>query len=675
MPSIYDVPAESNVINTYVPIPFQEIVQAGTARQQRYEQGLAGLEQVQTESQLLRGIPGQDERYIKEQVIPTINEIAEKYINKDLSDPAVTRQISRDLRTNINRGAVNKIQESYKNYQKYLDTLSSMGAAGRTPVPELLTDPSKHSTLRSGVFSAIPEAALDIELQATEYFKNLGPQFLGAIEVDPVTGTRGLKQGVVVPMVSKRAEESVDNFLKTPEGSQLIRIQKARGDERSAEEIAYDELYKAGLGFVGSRVTGLIPGYGTQYEKQRQVYPSTEIEVNLPAQEISKERSKPKKFIKNIENQQEQLDKIQYEINTATNPAVKADKKQEYNKLQSKLNKDAAVLDQATMVADKEIEESKENILNELENTLLNKGISSDVVKNVINNPEAFETREVLGLIQDKFATNIYEDIYGVKPHTSYSEKLKFNDAIVNYNKKLRKLDKTKESRIKDILEVNLPKSLQESVIDIPPIVTTRGEGFVIDPRSGKEYPSDLSRIFENVTTLVNDQMVEWVGGEDDKKLKKFQEADKYHVIGISKPSDKLGPYIAVEALNKSKKDDSKFNPTGTYKVYLTTQSQIQAAVRDLYISGQIETARRLNYLQPNRDIEDNWNEPKNVPEGYNFDINLAPGIKVIAVKRGNGYRLKDPYTGNESPNIYTDKELLTKGIYDMRVENGFSSF
>lgn len=61
----YDTPAESNIINTYTPIPFDEIAKAGMARQQRYDQaalledqapeliGGPSLEAIQ-----LAGVPG-----------------------------------------------------------------------------------------------------------------------------------------------------------------------------------------------------------------------------------------------------------------------------------------------------------------------------------------------------------------------------------------------------------------------------------------------------------------------------------------------------------------------------------------------------------------------------------------------------------------------------------------
>jgi len=54
--SRFDSPAEAPVMNTYVPIPFQELQQAALTRQQRFEEGLAAEEAVETELGTFSGL-------------------------------------------------------------------------------------------------------------------------------------------------------------------------------------------------------------------------------------------------------------------------------------------------------------------------------------------------------------------------------------------------------------------------------------------------------------------------------------------------------------------------------------------------------------------------------------------------------------------------------------------
>jgi hypothetical protein len=436
------------------------------------------------------------------------------------------------------------------------------------------------------------------------------------------------------------------------------------------------------MGFVGSNV-GLIPGSGGK--KQGPIFPTVEREVQLPAQEVPKERRVPRLFMKGIEKQQEELANLQYQINTSS-PTIRAEKQAEYDQLAEKLNKDIAVLDQAVSVVNTEVNEGYRTALDDLKIDLLSKGISGEVFDNIVENIDSFIIKDISQ--RNVSPTYIYESIYGDKPHSSYSEKLAINEAVTKYNKYISNLENNVNKRTKEILKVSLPASLKESVTDAPPIVISQGVGYIIDPVSGKQIPSDIARIFKDVTTLVKDQKVEWIAGEKDDKLKKFQEADDYYIMGPSISITSKGPFLAVETMDvKKNKDGIKTSkPKATYKVFLPNQSDIQSVVRDFSILGYTKTARRWDYPNVSLDIEKGWNNPKDVKEGYNFKVELSKhkivGDKyvplpktayVTVVKRGNGYKLLDPDTKEESKRTYTTREDLEKAIYDMRVINKYS--
>lgn len=114
MANLYDRPVGGQFIDTYVPIPFEQIAQAGARRQERYDVAERGIESVYDAAQALRYIAGsEDERLIKENVIPRIKEIRDKYAKQDLSNPLVQRQMRKELETKVDKQLVGKVQESH----------------------------------------------------------------------------------------------------------------------------------------------------------------------------------------------------------------------------------------------------------------------------------------------------------------------------------------------------------------------------------------------------------------------------------------------------------------------------------------------------------------------------------------------------------------------------------
>ena len=118
--SRFDQPAQSQFINTYSPIPFNEMVQAGQTMQKQYETGMDALQRVYDDTYNIKYIPGsKDEQYVKGQVIPAAKQVFEKYIQMDMGDPMVRRQAIMDLNSKIDKQKINKIQESQAGWMQH----------------------------------------------------------------------------------------------------------------------------------------------------------------------------------------------------------------------------------------------------------------------------------------------------------------------------------------------------------------------------------------------------------------------------------------------------------------------------------------------------------------------------------------------------------------------------
>jgi hypothetical protein len=246
--NMYDQPAQAEFINTYVPVSFQDILQAGANKQQNYDVHKAAYEQMADEAQNLRAIPtSQDEEYIKGTVIPTMQELSDKYATQDYGDPEVIREINRTLREKVNRRLVGQIQESYTNWQENQKNVGKLKMAGQ--YQDYIDEPYKgYSTANAGTYTYQTPAALDYRKPAEEYFNQIKPSTLTGI--NPATGEYYV--GVDMNKVTSVAKENVGSYLQSPAGQQKILEYRHRtGDMNTpAEKIAYDYLIDVGESYT-----------------------------------------------------------------------------------------------------------------------------------------------------------------------------------------------------------------------------------------------------------------------------------------------------------------------------------------------------------------------------------------------------------------------------------------
>ena len=126
----YDTPARSEFINTYVPIPFEQMVAAGQVQQQRYDQAAGALDQKLAEVANLKAMPNSvDEEYIYN-LRRGFSDIAEEFAQKDFANPVIRRQLSSRIRGMVDPDRISKIQDTYAGWMarnKGVAELSSRG--------------------------------------------------------------------------------------------------------------------------------------------------------------------------------------------------------------------------------------------------------------------------------------------------------------------------------------------------------------------------------------------------------------------------------------------------------------------------------------------------------------------------------------------------------------------
>jgi hypothetical protein len=250
--NMYDQPTQAEFINTYVPIPFQDILQAGANKQQNYDVHKSAYDKMAEEAENLRYIKGtKDEQYINSTVIPTMRELSDQYAGKDYGSTEVVNEINRVLREKINKGLVNRIQESASAYDVYQQGRNKLQTEGTyNPAFDRPFDNWK-GTEEGGIFNYSTPKMLDYNEPAIEYFKYIDDSILG--KVDPVTGE--FFTGVGMNKIKEVAKGNIDSYLKDPAGKQMVQEYRYRtGDtQTSNEDIAYNFLTDVGERFTRSK--------------------------------------------------------------------------------------------------------------------------------------------------------------------------------------------------------------------------------------------------------------------------------------------------------------------------------------------------------------------------------------------------------------------------------------
>jgi hypothetical protein len=245
----YDSPAQDRYTNTYVPLPYGEIMGAVAARQAQLQQEQDMLNKTYEDTQNLKYIPGsKDEQYVRDYLGKT-GDIVNKYYGQDLSDPIVKQQMRREFNTITNKQNIQNIQMSHDAWaanQKYKAQLKAEGLYD----PLIDEDPaSQWDTVGSGrVYDNITSPYKNPRPAAETYFNNIKATDLGA------SGDY-LYSGVTDDKIKEVANAKWGEFANTSEGNLYVKkIAKERGldytDPNIRRDIATEYLMGVGKEFT-----------------------------------------------------------------------------------------------------------------------------------------------------------------------------------------------------------------------------------------------------------------------------------------------------------------------------------------------------------------------------------------------------------------------------------------
>jgi len=241
----FEQPIASEFINTFVPIPFTEMMQAGQMKQQRYDQGAAAADATIQRAEMFTAIAGTPDDKERIRTMDKLHEIRDSYVGKDLGDSFVYRQLINDINSNIDKPWLQAMQESrtvWDEAQKGKRTL----AMNNKWNPALDKDPgSTWNSKEMGVYNYAPQAFQSKDELFRPYYTNVPKDYSKIVKED---GVWQRKYGVSDAKIRSISDPGAQELLSTPGGAGLVELYKqAHPDtELSDTKILQNEMYEYG---------------------------------------------------------------------------------------------------------------------------------------------------------------------------------------------------------------------------------------------------------------------------------------------------------------------------------------------------------------------------------------------------------------------------------------------
>jgi hypothetical protein len=252
----YDSPAQDRYFNTYVPLPFEQLMPVVAQRQQQVQREQDMLSKVYDDTQNIEYIPdSKDEAYVKDYLAKT-GDLVSKYYGQDLSDPVVKQQMLSQFRGMTDRTRLQNVQTSAANWKQNLKLKAQLRAEGMYD-PLLDEDPATGWDSSQGVYQYITSPYKNPRPTAEAIFNNVKASDLGA------SGDYWY-EGVSENKINQVAEAKWNEFANSSDGSLYVKkIAKERGldpnDIASRKQIAMEYLKGVGQEYVYRQRGGMLP--------------------------------------------------------------------------------------------------------------------------------------------------------------------------------------------------------------------------------------------------------------------------------------------------------------------------------------------------------------------------------------------------------------------------------
>lgn len=254
--SRFETPAQADFINTYVPIPFESMMAAGAAKQQRYDQTMAGANMQASAIGQIQATPGSQDEITLAEINKNVEDVISKYSmgNIDLSNSVIKANFDREIKQAAPREVLNKIAGTYAGYVNDMKERTALNRTGDLAPNSMQFDFRGYDSREKGVYSGMATRRRNPDDFVRELFSEMKSEDLGITETD-VKGLLKSNFGVTSTRVREHAIANLNSFVQSADGQYLINETKVLNPEedRDDKQIALDYLLAKGPEFTQSR--------------------------------------------------------------------------------------------------------------------------------------------------------------------------------------------------------------------------------------------------------------------------------------------------------------------------------------------------------------------------------------------------------------------------------------
>lgn len=244
--NFYEQPAQAQFVNTYVPIPFEQLMSVANAYKQDYDKNLESLRQYNKEAGEFQSLSTKDTDVWKAATLGRVEPI----INQMSSNPDALKDIT-------NRAKLNQLITStdYGLLSKLKTNASMLSEAAKTYDPRWEDDTMQKlanwDTMNQGIYTGRNLEYKNLQDISNPYFDLLGKEkFLGKSK-------DGLydEYGIQMPHLQSVADDkTINEIYESPEGKKHVELAHKRGlvpEGMSDKEWLKEAVIQSQIGRVG----------------------------------------------------------------------------------------------------------------------------------------------------------------------------------------------------------------------------------------------------------------------------------------------------------------------------------------------------------------------------------------------------------------------------------------
>ena len=244
MANRFQTPIDNQFIDTYVPIPFQELMNAAQIKQGRWDEAAGSLAEAESAAQLVRAIEGTPDAAYRDEVVNYMKDRAAYYTSGklDLSDPLVQNQINADIRK-VDQVRLQSIGDSRSNWDAERVKEAELRQKGEWN--DRLYEPKWGEwDSRRGIYTGNAEAEIKTSTELEPYFKDMETEFKGIVGDDPNSLAMYARNEVGRNRIREHARNIANQMKDTTWADQQLRLKYGSGYKdkiSTAEQQAYIE--------------------------------------------------------------------------------------------------------------------------------------------------------------------------------------------------------------------------------------------------------------------------------------------------------------------------------------------------------------------------------------------------------------------------------------------------